>query len=218
MGQSAMAEVKKLASETSVFSGRVSKLNRVARLARMKIDFDNVKFLNKTDRVEIWNPSSPERKCLSYVEGVANDYLLLRIPKYEKCVTSVHFTTGSYLHMYSPNLEKNIGIAQDLIQILHRKRTALKARLSRHQKSVDSYIEKVDVVNKRYKLLKEKLELEWQKELSALEEDKTQSYLDYKKTQARLHELNYKLEQYRVHDQNMKEDRWSLDPELYYKK
>ena len=64
----------------------------------------------------------------------------------------------------------------------------------------------------------EKLELEWQKELSALEEDKTQSYLDYKKTQARLHELNYKLEQYRVHDQNMKEDRWSLDPELYYKK
>ena len=95
---------------------------------------------------------------------------------------------------------------------------ALRARLSRYQKEVDSYVEKLDAVNKRYEILRQKLELEWQAEISALEEDKTTSYLQYKHSQARLNELEHKLQIYRVQDENLVEDRWSLDPKLYFKK
>ena len=76
----------------------------------------------------------------------------------------------------------------------------------------------MDVVNKRYAVLRQKLELEWQKELSDLEEDKLRSFQGYQTTETHLNELEYKLQQYRVRDENMVIDRWSLDPKLYYKK
>ncbi len=213
-----IADTYKLDEETVVFPGRVSKINTIAKLIRIKITFENSKFITKNNRIEIWNESYPDKKCLGYVEGRSNDYLLVRLPKYERCVRTVHFTVGSYIHMFSPDLENNLITAKELVRILHRKRTALDARLLRHKKSVDSYIEKVDVTNKRYEVLRQKLELEWQKELANLEEDKTRSYLNFKQTQAKIHELEFKLQQYRVRDQNMIEDRWSLDPKLYYKK
>ena len=212
------ANLYKLNEETVVFPGRVSKVNKVARLARIKVTFENAKFITKNNRIEIWNESVPNKKCIGYVEGRSSDYILVRIPQFKKCLRTVYFTVGSYIHMYSADLENNLVTAKELVRILHRKRTALDARKIRHKKAVDSYIEKVDVTNKRYEVLRQKLELEWQKELANLEEDKTRSYQNYKQTQAKLHELEFKLQQYRVRDQNMIEDRWSLDPKLYYKK
>lgn len=208
----------KLAEDTVIFPGRVSKINPAARLVRIRINFENSKFISKNNRIEIWNESLPEKKCLAYAEGRTSDYLLVRIPKFDQCSKTVYLSVGSYIHMYSPDLEKNLVTAIELNEILHRKRTALGARLQRHKRDVNGYEVKIDVVNKRYEVLKQKLELEWQNELLALEEDKTRSYKNYKKTQAQLHELEYKMQQYRVRDQNMIEDRWSLDPKLYYKK
>ncbi|MBD65233.1 MAG: hypothetical protein CME62_08500 [Halobacteriovoraceae bacterium] len=213
-----LAESYPLADETVVFPGRISKINGTAKLIRFKIDFENAKFLNRYHRVELWNPVIPEKKCLGFVEGRTNDYLLIRIPKYEQCKSTIYFAAGSYLHMYSPDLENALETASELQDILVKKHTALSARLNRYQRTMAGYIEKIDVINKRYEILRQKLELEWQKELSILEEDKSKSYALYQKTKTKLHELNYKMQQYRVRDQNLKEDRWSLDPELYYKK
>ena len=42
--------------------------------------------------------------------------------------------------------------------------------------------------------------------------------MSYKHSQARLSELEHKLQKYRIEDENLKEDRWSLDPKLYFKK
>ena len=204
--------------DTQVFSGRISKLNSTAKLIRFKVKFENSKFLVKNERVEFWNPSFPTQKCLGYLEGRSPEYLLVRVPKFNKCKKTIYFTTGSYLHLFSPNLELNIKTARELVDILNKKRTALDARLSRYKRSLDSYIEKIDVINKRYEILRQKLELEWQKELANLEEDKSKSYALYKQTQARLHEVEFKMQQYRVRDQNLVEDRWSLDSNLYYKK
>lgn len=208
----------KLAAETVVFPGRVSKMNRVAKLVRIKVEFENSKFITRNNKLEIWNPSIPDKKCVGFIEGKSNDYMLVRVPKYDLCLRTVYFTTGSYIHMYSPDLEENLITAKEVLKILLRKRTALDARLTRYRKEVDSYLEKLDVVNKRYEVLRQKLEIEWQRELSNLEEDKTKSYKNYKETQARLHDVDFKLQQYRVRDENMIEDRWSLDPKLYYKK
>ena len=208
----------KLAADTVVFPGRVSKMNRVARLVRIKIKFENSKFITKNNKIEIWNQSVPDKKCFGYLEARSNDYLLIRVPKMQRCLSTVYFAAGSYLHMYSADLENSLITAKELNDVLTRKRTALDARLSRYKREVDGYIEKVDLVNQRYEILRRKLELEWQKELSSVEEDKSRSYLNYQQTVSRLHELDFKMQQYRVRDQNMVEDRWSLDTKLYYKK
>jgi hypothetical protein len=76
----------------------------------------------------------------------------------------------------------------------------------------------VDAVNKRFEILRQKLEIEWQKELAALEEDKAKSFTEFKNAVARLNEIDVKLEAYRLEDHNLKLDRWSLDPALYQKK
>ena len=206
-------------NEDSVnFSGRISRINKIAKLIRLKITFENSKFIRKKDRVEFWNETYPEKRCMSYVEARTSEYILLRVPQYESCISRVHAGVGSYLHLYSPDLENGLGVAKDLVGILKKKHLALSARMTRFKKDVSGYIEKMDAVNKRYEVLRQKLEIEWQKEISGLEEDKTESYMRYKHSQARLNELEHKLQQYRVHDENLTEDRWSLDPKLYFKK
>lgn len=201
-----------------VFSGRVSKVNSVARLARIRSDFGNIKFLNRGDRIEFWNESYPAMRCRGLVEGRANDYFLVRIPDLEKCLRTVQFTTGSYLHFESPDLKYSIGLAQDVVGILQKKRLAMEAKKNRHLRDLDGHVDRVDTVNKRYELLRQKLELEWQKELAALEEDKARTYAEFKSAEARLNEIDTKLESYRIEDHNLKLDRWSLDPALYIRK
>ena len=45
---------------------------------------------------------------LGFRRGEKLKLSLIRLPKYEKCKTSVYFTTGSYMQMYSPNLETSL--------------------------------------------------------------------------------------------------------------
>ena len=94
----------------------------------------------------------------------------------------------------------------------------MQVKKDRHQRELTGHIEKVDAVNKRYEILRQKLEIEWQKELSALEEDKAHIFMEFKNSEARLNEIDTKLESYRIEDHNLKLDRWSLDPALYIKK
>lgn len=200
------------------FTGLISRLNPVARLARIRTDFGNIKFLNRKDRIEFWNDTYPEQRCVALVEGRTNDYLLLRIPQYETCVRKVHFTTGSYLHFASEDLGETVKVARELVQILLKKRLAMQAKKDRHQRELTGHVEKVDGVNKRYEILRQKLEIEWQKELSALEEDKARAFTEFKNSEARLNEIDTKLEAYRIEDHNLKLDRWALDPALYIRK
>lgn len=202
----------------SHFTGRISRLNEKARVARIRTDFGNIKFLNRRDRVEFWNETYPDQKCIGLVEGRTNDYLLLKIPQYDTCIRRVHFTTGSFLHFDSRDLEETVKMAKDLVQILLKKRLAMQAKKERHQRELTGHVEKVDAVNKRFEILRQKLEIEWQKELSSLEEDKARTFTEFKNAEARMNEIDTKLESYRVEDHNLKMDRWSLDPALYIRK
>ena len=200
------------------FTGRISRLNTPAKLARIRTDFENIKFLNRKDHVEFWNETYPDQRCAALVEGRTNDYLLLKIPQFDTCVRRVHFTTGSYLHFQSSDLAQTVKIAKELVEILLKKRLAMKVKKERHQIELSGHIEKVDAVNKRYEILRQKLEIEWKTELAKLEEDKAISFTEFKNSEARLNEIDMKLEAYRVKDHNLKLDRWSLDPALYIRK
>lgn len=200
------------------FSGRVSRVNSVAKLMRVRTDFGNIKFLNRGDRIEFWNENYSAYRCRGLVEGRTNDYLLIKIPSLDQCLRSVHFTTGSYLHFGSQDLDHSVDLAKDVVGILHKKRLAMQAKKNRHQRELDGHVDRVDTVNKRYEILRQKLEIEWQKELAALEEDKARTYAEFKNAEARLNEIDTKLETYRIEDHNLKLDRWSLDPALYIRK
>jgi hypothetical protein len=202
----------------NLFSGYVSRVNSTAKLIRIRTDFANIKFFNHKDRVNFWNESFPDKKCFALVEGRTNDYLLLRINQFGDCVKRVQFTTGSYLYFNSPDLAKTVNIVTDLLQILLKKRLGMQVKKERHQNELRGHIEKVDAVNKRYEILRQKIEIEWQRELALLEEDKAMSFAEFKNAEARLNEIDVKLEAYRLEDHNLKLDRWSLDPALYQKK
>lgn len=200
------------------FSARISRLNKEAKLMRLKISFENAKFLRKRDRIEFWNATYPDRKCLSYVEGRTAEYLLVKIPRYNECISKMYITAGTYLHLFSPDLKKGIEIAKSLMEILLKKKLALKSRMRRFKSRVDGHIDRVETVNKRYEILRQKLDHEWQAELTSLEEDKVSNYKYYKSSKTKFEDLMYKLEQYKINDHNLKEDRWSLDPNLYFQK
>lgn len=204
--------------ELATFPGRISRLSSIGKLVRVKVDVENVKFLNKGNRVEFWNETYPNNKCDGFVEGKSTEYVLLKVPRYKFCIAGVHVTVGTYLHMYSPELESNIGLAKELVEVLLKKRMAINARKRRFEKEVSAHVEKVDAVNKRYEVLRQKLEIEWKKEISGLEEDRAKNEMHFREAQMFLNDIDHKLQKYRVQDQNLKEDRWSLDPRLYLKK
>ncbi len=202
----------------SHFAGRVSRTNPVAGLIRIRTDHTSIKFLRYRDRVDVWNESYPDSRCLAYVEGRTNDYLLLRAANYASCVRKVHFTAGSFLHFQSKDMDQTLVTVKELVEVLLKKRLAMETKKERHKRDLEGHVEKVDTVNKRYEILRQKLEIEWNKELAALEEDKAIIFTEFKNSEARLNEIDTKLEAYKIDDHNFKLDRWSLDPALYYKK
>lgn len=213
------ANLQKLTEKKAAFfSGRISRMNEPSGLIRVKVQFENFKFLNKKDRVEFWSEVDPTRRCLAYIEARSSQYMLLKIPEYKLCVKSVFFTTGSHLMFYSPDLERNVLVAKELVDILLKKRLALDSRKEKLKRDLDIYTNKQEAINKRFEILRQKLELEWFRELSALDADKAKTFTDFKNTEARLDEIDHKLQIYKVKEENLRLDRWSLDEHLYIKK
>ncbi len=203
---------------TGLFSGRVSKINVEGGLVRVRATFDNVRYLNKKDKISFWDVHHPIIRCAAYIVGKSNDYFSMRVPDYKNCVTGVSLTMGRYLQFYSQDLANNLAMGHELVDILLKKRLAIQGKVSRNQKELDNYTEKVSAVNERYKLLREKLESEWREELGLIEEDRLVALRNFKDLQMRLDELDLKLQKYKIEDENLVTDRWSLDPRLFYKK
>jgi len=200
------------------FSGRVSKLNVHAALLRIRIDFANMKYLNKKDLVEFWDEKNPEKKCKAYILGKSNEYILIKVPELRVCEKSLFITTGAYLKFFSQDLVNNIEMGHEVIEILIKKKLAIGSRLNREQIKLDSHIERIAAINKRFKVLREKLDLQWGHEINLLEEDRVIALRNFQARQLEMDEINKKMAQYRIADENLKEDRWALDPRLYYTK
>lgn len=205
-------------SEEGFFSGRISKINKDISILRIKVNFDNIKYLNPKDKIEFWDEKNSSQKCKSYIVARSSDYLLLKVPELEYCQKHLYIMLGSYFKFYSEDLLNNINMGREVVSILLKKRTAVKGQLDGKNIEMNTHIERVNVINARYQSLQDKLEHEWKKELYALEEDKTFTVRSYKDLERRLEEIDKKLEQYKIKDENMTLDRWSLDSHLYFKK
>ncbi|TDJ06285.1 MAG: hypothetical protein E2O68_05170 [Deltaproteobacteria bacterium] len=201
-----------------IFSGRISKNNPDAKLIRVFVEFDNLKYLNRKNKIEFWKSDAPSTKCRGYILGKSTQYLLVKIPKYDICSRKVALGRGHYLKFYSPDLVKNIKTGRELVKILLKKRLGIKGQLEKAEKNLKGHVEKLEGVNRRYDILRQKLEQEWSNQLTYLEEDKTNTLRYFKDLEVRLDEVDHKLEIYRIADENLKLDRWSLDPKFYFKK
>ncbi len=201
-----------------IFSGRVSTTHTQAGLIRVHVEFENLKYLNKKDTVEFWKGLDTQKRCSAKVIGKSNIDILLKVYKYESCAKELFIERGSYVKFYSQDLVNNIKTGRELIEILLKKRLGIRGQMEDAKKNLDNYMAKVDAVNKRYEVLRVKLEQEWKKEISYLDEDKNTSFSRYKELEIRLDEVEHKLQKYQVGDENLNLDRWSLDPRLYYRK
>ena len=150
--------------------------------------------------------------------GKSNDYILLKVPELKYCERFALFAPGAYLKFLSRDLVNNLKMGKELVKILLKKRLALRGRLSKEQRELDKHMEKVDALNTRYKVLRDKLEAEWRDELAAIEEDKGKTLKSYRDLELRVLDVENKLEKYRIEDSNFRLDRWALDPRLYYEK
>ena len=205
-------------SDEGFFSGRLSKINRDISVIRVKVDFDNVKYVNVKDKIEFWDEKNSTLKCKSYVLGRTADYILLKLPDFKFCERSLYLTTGSYFKFFSEDLLNNVKMGKEVVTILLKKRMAVEGQLDTRNKELANHMERVNAINARYQTLRDKLDQEWQKEVHALDEDRTFSLRSFKDLERRRDEIDQKLEQYKLKDENLTLDRWSLDSNLYFKK
>lgn len=205
-------------SEEGFFSGRISKINQEINTVRIKVDFDNVKYLNPKDKLEFWEEKNSTFKCKGIILGRTADYLLVKVPEMKFCIKQIYFTAGVYFKFYSEDLVNNIKMGKEVVTILLKKRQAVAGQMELKNRDLLAHAERVNAINARYQTLKEKLEEEWRKELHSLEEDRTYTLRSYKDLERRKDEIDQKLELYKVKDENLTLDRWSLDTNLYFKK
>jgi hypothetical protein len=200
------------------FKGRVAKINKLGEIIRVRTEFGNLKFINRSEKVEIFASGQSLKRCQSYVVAKSPENLLLKIPNMEECSQVIPLSVGATLQFFSNDLVNNLVKAQELVEVLQKKYLALTGIQERHKNQLQQYLEKMEAVNLRYQILRDKLQLEWQNELSVLQNEKLSIMKNFNSAEFRLNELKLKLEQYKIIDSEQEWDRWSLDSRLYFKK
>ena len=205
-------------SEDGFFSGRVSRINYQISAVRIKVDFENIKYLNPKDKVQFWDERNKNQKCTGYIIGRSANYVLVKSPQLSYCEKFLYFTTGAYFKFYSEDLLNNIKMGKDVVGILIKKRMGVQGQIDDKIKEITAHVERGNAINARYQVLKDKLDDEWRKELQALELDKLAANHSLQDLNRRRDEIDQKMELYKVKDENLTLDRWSLDSRLYFKK
>lgn len=209
---------KNFDTNQGIFSGWVSKVNPKASLVRFKVDFNNLKYLNKKDVLQLWNIGTADKRCEGIVLGKTSEHILVKVTQFELCQRFVSFGDGAYMKFFSQDLVNNIKMGTELMAILTKKYLALSGKMKRFENELDGYLDRINTVNSRYEILKQKLEKEWNDELAYLEEDRVEILKEFQGVKSQLNDVKFKMEQYKIDDDNLKTDRWSLDSKQYYKK
>ncbi|MBF0312436.1 MAG: hypothetical protein HQK50_14275 [Oligoflexia bacterium] len=201
--------------EKKQFSGRISKIRKDVSLIRVRVNFRNMKFFGKGDGVEFTPDQGSKFVCKGSVVGRSSEYLLVKLKDMDVCIGGSNIVVGSRVFLYGHELMSKLQMAKDVNAILMKKRLALQSMVNTEKKNIELNIEKVESVNKRYELLQQKLQQEWEDELSSLESDKITAQKRHEDLTSDLMEIEHKLEQYSISDENIENDRWALDPTIY---
>ena len=111
---------------------------------------------------------------------------------------------GAYLHLYSKDLAKNIQKGKEVLDLLLKKRISMESRKRKFQKKLTSFEEKIEAVNERYSVLRQKLEKELQGIIDDLDSDRIIASRNLKNAEIELKKIDQKLELYRVSDKKFR--------------
>ena len=203
-------------NDLSVFSGRVSSFHLEAKIIKFKLNFANIRYLSKGNKVKFWTEYQNNYQCQGIVLVRSSFHILVKVSKISQCNSLSPFVVGKYYFFGSKDLRNNIETGKDLIKILLKKKIALRGKIKQKNKMNETFLNKEDAVNNRYEILKKKLELERMKKLGELKIDQENILKSIENLDERLNAVNVKLEKYRVDDKNLIEDRWSIDPSYHY--
>lgn len=204
--------------DSTVFSARVASSEPEAGLIRFRLNFENAKFLTDKDYMSLWRGDYRSRSCMAKMVSRSPDYLLVKVFDYKDCQEALGFNEGSVLNIQSNDLGKNIETAKTLIDVLLKKKLALEGKLSRGKLLIEQQNQRLNALNQRYNVLKDKLEQQRLQEAEGLVAGFQTERDDYQESLLRLQEVQHKLEVYKVKDHNLSQDRWALDPHLYYRR
>lgn len=203
---------------SGVFSGRISQIEREQQRLRVRLDFANAKFIQLNDEMQMWHQGQTKNKCKVKVVGKENHYVQLRVPQYNRCVNQVGFTVGSYILFSSRDLEFNMLRAREMIELLLKKRAVLAAELKEKKGKLEEVDGQINGINSEYDQRIQEIEKEREQVLGNMTEKRVLLFEDLRDDELTIGDIDYKLERFRVQSENMSIDRWSLDPELHFKK
>ena len=205
------------AREDGTFSGTVDHINEEAKLLRVRTTSLNAKYVGKGDRISLGDYGGMT-ECRGDVLARSKEHLLLKLPRFSLCSRNLPMVRGAWLKFYGHSLVDKVARGRKLVEILLKKRLALLGKLGEGDKDLKRHQEKMDVMNRKYGVLRDKVELEWRGALGILEGDRMRMLKKREEFEKRLTEVNRQLERYRVEDRVWELDRWSLDQRFYFKK
>ena len=203
--------------EDGTFSGTVDHVNEGAKLLRIHTTALNAKYLGKGDGIALGDYGGMT-ECRGDVVAKGREYILLKLPRFDLCSRALPMVRGAWLKFYGSSLSEKVAKGRKLVEILLKKRLALLGKLGERDKDLKRQKEKIDILNRKYGVLKDKVELEWRNALGELEEEHSGMMKKREEFEKHLTEINKQLERYRVEDKIWELDRWSLDQRFYFKK
>jgi hypothetical protein len=205
-------------AEPGVFSGRLFKINEVGNFVSFVVDFQNMKFLNKQDRVQMWRQENPQVSCSGVLISKTSEVILLKLNDVQDCQKKIGLATGAYYRMNSFEFESRLDEVEDIYKILIDKEFALRSLILRNESDLSKFESRMKAVNERYKMLESKLKAEWKNDIRLIEEERGQLQKKIVDYQISRNDVLFKMEKYKKGDNNLKEDRSALDSRYFFTK
>ncbi len=170
----------------------------------------NIKFFKRNDEVFFFNELNPSFKCRGIVQKGTFRQLKIRVPDFSKCSKYVGMVKGSYLKINSKDLAINLTMAEEVVDILLKKRMILKNKIYRLQNRMKNQGQRKEILDTEYESKMNALKIEWKDAIEKLGLDDKDAEKEINLSKMKLQDIDSKLKLYNIQDQKIQNSKWSL--------
>ncbi|MCB9094412.1 MAG: hypothetical protein H6621_05015 [Halobacteriovoraceae bacterium] len=199
------------ANLTKEFLGKVIEQDKNSRMLKVKFKDTNIKFFKKEDEVFLYNEFNKDYQCRGIVRAGNYAYLFVEIKEYANCSKRINLSADSYVMVSSKDLEVNLDMAEEVVDILLKKRMILKGKVNRLKNEIETKDEREKLLNEQYEIKMSSLKIEWDEAIKALRDGEYQARKEINDANLDLIEIDKKLKLYNIDDPQHKRHEWSLD-------
>ncbi len=192
------------------FVTKVKDANKKTKVLLLDSKNQNIKFFKRNDEVYFYNELNPSFKCRGIVMKGTYSQLTLKVDEYGKCSKYVGMVKGSYLKVQSRDLGINLKMAEEVVDILLKKRMILKSKIYRLENQIRTQDQRKQILNSEYEAKMASLKLEWKDAIDKLGLDDQDAEKEINLSKMKLQDIDSKLKLYNVQDQKIERSKWSL--------